>query len=57
MFTIYFTNFGYASERTFRTFNEALAYARSKCFECSILLDGQLEATWSPLRGLSRCYN
>lgn len=37
MFKVWFTNFGYASERRFATVEDALAFAKSTSFECQIV--------------------
>lgn len=52
MFTIWFTNFGYAPPKTWNSFYEAVAAAREYCFECSISEAGTMIASWSPISGL-----
>jgi hypothetical protein len=52
MFKVYFSNFGYFSDRIFETFEGALAYAKSVHFECSIHSGDAIAASWSPLYGL-----
>jgi hypothetical protein len=52
MFSIFFYNFGYASERMFDGFDEAVRFAKSRCFECNITKGNEVVATWTPLNGL-----
>ena len=56
MFFVYWTNMGYASSESFATLEAAVAYARSKCFEATILKGGvqtgDIVASWSPIGGL-----
>jgi hypothetical protein len=44
MFTVYFINYRYASERRFDTFEAALEYAKTLCFHTQILRAGRLVA-------------
>lgn len=53
MYRIYYINFGYYALDTFRGISLAVAYAKSKCFECAIVDDtNNTVATWSPIGGL-----
>jgi hypothetical protein len=52
MFTIYFTNFGYASERTFESLEAAASFARSATYDAQILCDGEVVALYSFFGGL-----
>lgn len=52
MFQVFFTNFSYFSQETFTSFDEALTYGKSKCFEFSIHHNREVLASWSPLYGL-----
>lgn len=53
MYTIFLTNHGYEVGQLFPTFEEAVAWIKSKlCFECSIYRESKLVAHWSPINGL-----
>ena len=49
MFVAHHTNFGTVKE--FATFDEAKAWVIKCCFEASIMLNGQLVGTFSPISG------
>lgn len=51
MFTVYFTNFGYAAQDCFSSQELALAHAKRCGFQAAILADGHLIATWCPIGG------
>lgn len=51
MYKIFLTNFGYFSQREFGSLLEAREGAKKLCFECSIIKDDQVVATFSPLGG------
>jgi len=60
MFKVYWTNHGYCAAETFSSLQEAVDYAKSKCFEATIY-NGAKEAwkatetavaSWSPIGGL-----
>jgi hypothetical protein len=52
MLTVYFTNHGYASERRFSSLADALAYAKSVCFQAQVHNEsGHLLASWCPIAG------
>jgi hypothetical protein len=54
--TVYFTNHGYASPQRFTTLEDAVVYAKSKCFMAQIHNEsGHLVATWCPIAG-TRAY-
>lgn len=42
MYELYWTNFRYLSDDVFDTLDEAIAYGRSKGFEFSVFLDGDM---------------
>lgn len=54
MFSVYLTNFQNHLEPRFASFEEAVAFARSKGFEASILLGRVCVGAWSPICGARR---
>jgi hypothetical protein len=52
-FTIYYTNFGYADDRTFDELDGAIAHATRNGFEATISHTGRPVGSWSPIRGYS----
>lgn len=50
-FTVFFSNFGYASQSNPSTYDEALAVARKAGFDSAIYDNGRLVATWSIIGG------
>lgn len=51
MFTVYFTNYGYAAPYEFTSIQEALDHARRCCFQAAIMAEGRVLATWCPIGG------
>jgi hypothetical protein len=51
MFTVFWTNHGYASSEKFNTPAEALAYGKSKCMEFSVSKGSDVILAWSPIGG------
>ena len=55
MFKVFFINFGYYTDRTFNTVEEALAYCKDTSFETRISTrDGDIIGTYSPISGFKR---
>lgn len=54
MYQVYFTNHFYYSDRQFATFDEAVAYAKSTCFDCRIDCNGEMVGAWSYFGGFRR---
>lgn len=50
-YRVYLSNHGYFAGDKFTTFQEALAWARSKSFEVSIWEGNEIVGTWSPISG------
>jgi len=53
MYKIWFTNFGYYAQDTFRGISDAKEYAKQKCFDCLIIDYSSNEPVYSytPLNG------
>ena len=51
MYSIYYINFSYGPEVTFNSIDDAVAYARSACFEAAITHYGETVGVWSPING------
>lgn len=61
MFNVYWLNFDYFCDQDFASFDDAVAYAKSKCFEAVIIKPyrkghpyqgGEHVGFWSPIGGL-----
>jgi hypothetical protein len=52
MYRCIFYNFGYESERQFRSYEEAFKFGKAQCFEFQVLgPNNQIIASWGPIRG------
>lgn len=51
MYKVYWCHFGYFSEKTFTTLEDAVNYARFVGFTASFWLDEEMVATWSYFDG------
>lgn len=56
IYQVYWMNFQYYAELTFPSFQAALEYGKSKCFQHSIITDNKTVATWCPIGGLNVYY-
>lgn len=54
-YSVKHTNFG--ASKDFRSFDEAIAYARKACFEANIYCGTDLFAVFSPITGLRTFFN
>ena len=54
MFTIFFTNMGYARDEQYASLELAVEASRQFGFQTTILQDGKTVACWCPLAGLRR---
>ena len=52
MFSIYWYNLRWAPEKIFDSFDLALAFAKKHGFECNIIKEQEVLASWSPIGGL-----
>ncbi len=52
MYKVYWCHFGYFSEKTFTTLEDAVNYARFVGFTASFWLDEEMVATWDYFSGL-----
>lgn len=52
MYKVYWRLFGYFSEKTFTTLEDAANYARFVSFDADIWLDNEVVATCSDVKGL-----
>jgi hypothetical protein len=51
MFQVSLTNFGTKFSNSFATFEQAVEFAKSKGFECTIHSGNSVAGTWSPIGG------
>ena len=51
MFRFYLTNFGYYSQMTATTLEQAREIARGMGFETTVEKDGKVVGSWSPIGG------
>jgi hypothetical protein len=57
MYKIFWLNFDYFAEHAFDSIEEAIQFAKSRCFEALIVTDsGSSVAVWSPIGG-AKYYN
>lgn len=54
MFRVFLSNHGYYVENEFPTFDLALAWVRTTCFQARIDFRGTMVASWCPIGGLRR---
>lgn len=52
MFRVYYINFSYFADGEWATLQEAVAYAKCKCFQSTIYRGENMVAFWCPLAGL-----
>lgn len=50
-FRVFYTNFDYFAQYTFSSYDEAIAYGKSKGFEFCVYLGSELVGSWSPIGG------
>jgi hypothetical protein len=51
-FKVFFVNFEYFADGVFDSLDEAVEYAKSKCFEVTFYCKNTLRGSWSPVGGL-----
>jgi hypothetical protein len=51
-FKVFFVNFDYFADQVFDTLDEAVEYAKSKCFEVTFYCNNTLRGSWSSIGGL-----
>jgi hypothetical protein len=54
---VFWANHGYCSSEHFEKLEEALAYAKSKCFQAGFWRNGELLGSWCPIGGFRRIGN